>query len=51
MQFGWPDHLAYVIALEQLGFEVVEWIKNDPRAPRGVQCIRARKPQLGLLVE
>ncbi|KAM7533899.1 hypothetical protein Aperf_G00000111973 [Anoplocephala perfoliata] len=51
MQFGRPDHLAYIIALEQLGFEDVEWIKNDPRAPRGVQCIRARKPQLGLLVE
>lgn len=51
MQFGRPDHLAYAIALEQLGFEDVEWIKNDLRAPRGVQCIRARKPALGLLTE
>ncbi|VDL59466.1 unnamed protein product [Hymenolepis diminuta] len=51
MQFGSPDHLAYAIALEQLGFENVEWIKNDLRAPRGVQCIRARKPALGLLTE
>nr|CDS27717.1 type 11 methyltransferase [Hymenolepis microstoma] len=51
MRFGRPDYLAYAIALEQLGFEGVEWIKNDPRAPRGVQCIRARKPALGLLTK
>lgn len=49
MRHGRPDFLAYAIALETVGFSNVEWIKNDPLAPRGVQCIRARKPPLKLL--
>ncbi|KAH9278614.1 hypothetical protein ECG_08685 [Echinococcus granulosus] len=53
-QWGWmryarPDILAYAMALESVGFCDVEWIKNDPLAPTGVQCIRAHKPPLKLL--
>uniref|UniRef100_A0A0R3WJK2 Methyltransf_11 domain-containing protein n=1 Tax=Hydatigena taeniaeformis TaxID=6205 RepID=A0A0R3WJK2_HYDTA len=54
MRWGWmryarPDVLAYAMTLESVGFCDVEWIKDDPQAPTGVQCIRAHKPPLKLL--
>ncbi|KAL5103273.1 hypothetical protein TcWFU_007350 [Taenia crassiceps] len=49
MRYARPDVLAYVVALESVGFCDIEWTKNDPLAPSGVQCIRAYKPPLRLL--
>uniref|UniRef100_A0A5K3EGJ7 Methyltransf_11 domain-containing protein n=1 Tax=Mesocestoides corti TaxID=53468 RepID=A0A5K3EGJ7_MESCO len=49
LRYGRADPLAYAMALESTGFCDIEWIKDDPRAPSGVHCIRARKAPLKLL--
>ncbi|CAH8583225.1 unnamed protein product [Heterobilharzia americana] len=51
-QYGNPDPLAYVLALEQCGFDRIEWLKNRIHfnsQEEAYDCIIAYKPVVQLL--
>lgn len=50
LRYARADPLAYAIALEEAGFYEIEWIKDEPKFP-GLHCIKAKKPELKLLVD